>query len=540
MRRSRALNIAAVVVSILVIVAIGAAGIVPLVTGKGLPKVRLLEGVFPESGTAAGRVEVRGELRPNGDVHVTQRVEFPGEGPNTVTIVRPCSQPPYVFGCTTDVTLDGAPVEVTERAARSEISAGKVAEVAYVLHGAVLAHTDVAVLDWPVVPSSFGATPFEDLVLVRGSLELPAPVEAGEVAQIEPHLHAASKERITTVEAAVITFEAHAAPLFNVELDVAFPTSLVPKIPDIRRAGGPGLDSFRLQQSALDQADDVQASTLEATTEPLEVQETVERVVAALALTIPGMLWLIVLVMLILRLRRLAQPLPDTPRYEEEPPSEHDPAVVSVLVSGGKPGPEAVAGAILALANRGDIEMQDLPGEAFRLTVKDTAIGTGADGLLLATLRTLQVEARGHIDAPPLWKRRFGLWASFRKDALRRAEVAGLVEQFVSTRVAIAAIIMTVLGLGALYSPWGPGIFFSFAIPLLIVSIVATLRFGYDLSYPGRILQARWLGYARHLRERTSIDQAPPAGVVVWGPALVYGAVLGVAPEAARLLSPPD
>ncbi|MEX2458898.1 MAG: hypothetical protein WD770_07935, partial [Actinomycetota bacterium] len=224
----------------------------------------------------------------------------------------------------------------------------------------------------------------------------------------------------------------------------------------------------------------------------------------------------------------------------EEPPSDHDPAVVAVLVSAGKPGPEAVAGAILALANRGDIEMQDLPGEAFRLTVKDTAMGAGADGLLLATLRTLQVESRGHIDAPPLWKRRFGLWASFRKDALRRAEIAGLVEQFVSTRVAIAAIIMTVLGLGALYSPWGPGVFFTFAIPLLIVSIVATLRVGYDLSYPGRILQARWLGYARHLRERTSIDQAPPAGVVVWGPALVYGAVLGVAPEAARLLSPPD
>ncbi|MEX2459156.1 MAG: DUF2207 domain-containing protein, partial [Actinomycetota bacterium] len=301
MRRSRALNIAAVVVSILVILAIGAAGVIPLVTGEGLPRVRLLDEFFPESGTAAGSVEVRAELRPNGDVHVTQRVEFPGDGPNMVTIARPCSQPPFVFACTTDVTLGGAPANVTEQAVRAQISAGRTAEVSYVLHGAVLAYTDVAVLEWPVLPSAFGATPFEELVVVSGTLELPAPVDPGEV---EPHLHAGAKRRTTAVESARITFRADAAPLFNVELDVALPTALVPRIPDIRRAGGAGLMTFRLSQSILDEADDLQASTLEATTDPFEVRETVERAVAALALTIPGLLWLIVLVMLILRLRR--------------------------------------------------------------------------------------------------------------------------------------------------------------------------------------------------------------------------------------------
>jgi predicted membrane protein DUF2207 len=540
-RRSRALSIAAVAVSILAIVGIAAAALVPLLSGDGLPEVRLLDDLLP-AGDGSGSVETAGELQPNGDVLVTHRVRFPDDGSHTVTLVRPCGDPPFVFACGAGFEVGGRPAATSERAARTEVAVeGRDVVVTYVLHGAVLAYADVAVVEWPLLPSPFGSSPFEDRVEVSGALGLPSAVAPSAA---EAHLHAADKDRTETIEARRITFEAGAPTLFDVALHAAVPSDLVPGIPDIRRSAGDGLDTFRQTEAIRDRADDVQASSVgavgSATETAAEVRRSLERAVAGLALAIPALLWLIVLVMLVFRLRRLAQPLPDTPRYEEEPPSEHDPAVVSVLVNGGKPGPEAVAGSILALAGRGEIEFQDLPAEAFRLTVRDTAMGTGYEGLLLETLRTLQVEERGHIDAPPLWKRKVGLWSSFRKDAIRRAEVAGLVEAFVSTRVAIAAIIVTVLGLGALYSPVGPGVFFTIAIPLLILAIVGTLRFGYDLSYPGLILQARWQAYGRHLRERTSIAEAPPAGVVVWGPALVYGTVLGVAPESARLLSPPE
>lgn len=527
------------VFSILVIVAIGAAAAVPLVSGEGLPDVRLLDEFFPESGTAAGTVEVEAVMRPDGDVAVTQTVGFPDETGNVVTIERPCGQPPYVFACVTDVTVGGAPAPFTERAARTQIEVDSAAAtIGYTLRGAVLAHTDIAVLDWTVVPSAFGATPFEDRVSVTGTLRLPGRPRASNV---DPHLHATAPERTVAVRGAEISFATEAAPLLDVQLDVGFPPGLVPGIPDIRRTNAEGRASFAAAQAVKDQADQIASQTLDDTTGDLgEIRETAERVVAGLALVVPGFLWLVVLVTLIGRLRRLAQPLPDTPRFEEEPPSEHDPALVNVLVTGGEPGTEAVAGTILSLAARGDVEIQDLAGDAFLVKVKDTAMGTtGIEALLLATLRTLAVEERGAINAPPLWKRRFGVWNSLRKDALRRAEVAGLLEDVVSTRVAVAAIVMTALGAAALYSPINVIAFTSLSIPLVIAAIVATFRFGKELTYTGRILQARWQAYARHLRERTSIAEAPPGGVVIWGHQLVYGTVIGAAPEAARLLSPP-
>ena len=312
MRRSRFLSVAAVVFSILIILAIGAAAAVPLATGKGLPEVRLLDEFFPESGTAAGGVEVTGTMQPDGDVLVSQRVRFPDDTGNVVTVIRPCGGPPYVFACSTDVTLNGAPASITERAARTEISvAGSEATVGYTLRGATRVHTDIAILEWPLLPSAFGATPFEETVRVTGNLVLPGSPQS---ANIDPHLHATAKERNVTVTGGTITFETEAAPLLDVQLDMAFPPgscrtspTSAERTPRDGRASSPARPSRTRQTEIASQALDNTAGDLG------EIRQTVERVVAGLALVVPGFLWLVVLVMLIFRLRRLAQPLP-TPR----------------------------------------------------------------------------------------------------------------------------------------------------------------------------------------------------------------------------------
>jgi hypothetical protein len=52
-------------------------------------------------------------------------------------------------------------------------------------------------------------------------------------------------------------------------------------------------------------------------------------------------------------------------------------------------------------------------------------------------------------------------------------------------------------------------------------------------------MRARWAAFARFLRKEGSVHDVGAAGVVMWGPNLSYGVVLGEAPKAARELTPP-
>ena len=525
--------------AVAVLVAVIAAGAIAgaVATVGGLPDPSIVDRLLgSEPAHDAVEARVSGRMRPDGVVIVRHEVRFTGDDGGVLTLERPCpGGEPRPFACLLDPRVDGRPASFTERAARTEISVqGRSAVVTYELWGAVAGFTDIGVLEWSVLPREFG-TPATGAFDVRVTLDLPRAPRRGTV---DARLHGMGPDPAVSVRGDRISFAGTVqGQVLDVAMHVAFPVGLVPGLDPLRTAGIAGRGIFETAEDARDRAD--------ATVAPFQgVDETVRRVMRVVVLAfgfgIPALLWIIVAVSLVNRARRRRLPVPDEPTYEDRPPSAHDPAMVALLMGDGEPGREAVSGAILRLAGRNEIELQDLAGEAFSLAVKPEAMGTTAgESLLLATLRTFASEEGGRVTGPPLFKRPVGLWKSFRGDVLARAEAEGLVHRAVSLGLVLSAVVLTAVGFGLVYGPVSPALFFPAAIVVPIVALALTLRLGRTLSDRGRMLRARWEAYGRHLRDRTAMGDAPPAGVVIWGDQLAYGAVLGVAPTAARLLAPP-
>lgn len=275
----------------------------------------------------------------------------------------------------------------------------------------------------------------------------------------------------------------------------------------------------------------------------------------AFAFVFPIVLWLVVAIRFVRRLvhqvrvgrRRIA------PAAAGDLPSDHDPALVSTLWEKGSPAPEAIAGTVLSLAALRRIEIQDLPGRAFVLRIlPDGQRGRGWSGLADGTidgmspaqalvLDALRQEAdpnRGEIEGPPLWKSQAVWWPALRADAHRRAAAAGLAVRASSSRLVLLAALLSAIAYGLVRLVGSPMLFFLLAVMLPIAAALVTARLGYALTPEGRELRERWGAFARHLSQSKEVADAPPAAVVALGPSLAYGAVLGVAREAARVLTP--
>jgi len=61
---------------------------------------------------------------------------------------------------------------------------------------------------------------------------------------------------------------------------------------------------------------------------------------------------------------------------------------------------------------------------------------------------------------------------------------------------------------------------------------------GYHLTVEGAREKAQWAAFRRFLHEQRSLHDVGPAAIVIWGPNLAYGAVLGEAPRAAAIFTP--
>ena len=144
----------------------------------------------------------------------------------------------------------------------------------------------------------------------------------------------------------------------------------------------------------------------------------------------------------------------------------------------------------------------------------------------------------GEIDGPPLWKAPADWWPSLKADARRRAVSAGLAVRAASSRLVLLAAALTLIAFWLIKYVGSPFVFFWLAVLLPILAGVATVRLGYGLTAEGRQLRARWAEFASHLAQSKDLADAPAAAVVVLGPNLVYGTVLGVARDAASDLTP--
>ena len=203
----------------------------------------------------------------------------------------------------------------------------------------------------------------------------------------------------------------------------------------------------------------------------------------------------------------------------------------------GRPARRAVAGTILALAQRKAIEVQEI-GD--RLVVKVPLPTTGANGSEQIVLNALRNEAspEGVIEGPPIWRKSTRWWRSFRRDAISRANDQGLVTRWMPLVQISGALITTGIGISIFFFT-NPIVYFVIVFGVQILGYLISFFSGWTLTDQGWRDRALWHGFARYIHDQGHLNKdVGPEGVVIWGPYLVYGSVLGETHDAARALTP--
>lgn len=256
--------------------------------------------------------------------------------------------------------------------------------------------------------------------------------------------------------------------------------------------------------------------------------------VVAVVLGVPALV-----IYVVVMARRLGQRTDVTagiPQELPEPPGDDDPALVGVLVGDGTPRRRAVAGVVLGLAARKALTI-DERGDRIVIGLEDRAgLATPAEALVLAQLRE-RADGEGRIVGPPIWEGRVPWWRAFVRDARGRAMSVGLVDSQIP--LVGTMLVMVLVGTSlALVFFWRIPVFVGLILLVNGLPHLLARASGYRLTDEGRRRKAAWLAFGRFLRAQGSLRDVGPAGVVVWGPNLVYGAVLGQAERAARPLTP--
>jgi uncharacterized membrane protein len=279
-------------------------------------------------------------------------------------------------------------------------------------------------------------------------------------------------------------------------------------------------------------------------------------------------------------------------KYEQEPPTDHSPAVVGAIMD-QRPsvGTKEFAATLFDLIRRGALkaepvsvkkngwlwggktitDLQIYYGEPVALNdyeweVMDVAKGVLAYGPVLLSDFEDRIKARA--------ERNGYCYERFREAVKQEVEGRGLLERGPGRWLAALALLLGLAGVTwSLLSVFGVGSdvirFFS---PLSETTLYAVLLFAFWLFFmfsilkklnstifkkansllaaawvrrtpKGALLHARWNAFRSHLKDFSRMEDAPPASLALWEKYLVYGIALGVAQDvlaAARLLAPPE
>jgi Predicted membrane protein (DUF2207) len=236
------------------------------------------------------------------------------------------------------------------------------------------------------------------------------------------------------------------------------------------------------------------------------------------------------------RLRERRRLVSDVPREITDPPTADDPAIVAVLNGEGTPAKEAIAGTILALAQRKALDLQEYGAKVVMKIPSTTSPANASEGYVLEALRA-EATPEGVVESP-LWRKRARWWRAFRRDVIKRARDDALVKKWLPLAPLSAALITTGIGI-SLFFFTNPVVYFIIIFGVQFIGYVISFVSGYTLTNKGWRQRALWRGFARYIAHQGKLDKdVGPAGVVVWGPYLVYGAVLGEAHGAAKPLTP--
>lgn len=472
------------------------------------------------------RVVVNAVVGGDGHVHVDQRYTFASDDGGTVAVPDTSDAAGFIGG-STNVTVDGQPVTPTGGTFSPELRLkSKHATVGYDLVGQVKRYTDIATLDLDVLPAPDDTSRQDPDVELRGTLTLPEAA-AGSV---EPHFHGGRDSKVD-VTGSVVTFSAQ-APIWQPyhRLAVGFsPTA----VPGVELTPIPGLVTFQQTQQAQDASD----TTTESVLSSVDSQEDLSRwIITAVAFGLPAIFWTIVVIGLVNRLRERRRVVGKVPDQLSDPPTADDPAVVSVLNGEGRPAKEAVAGTILALAQRKALDVQQY-GTKLVLKIPLTTMPTnGSEEVVLDALRS-EASPEGVIEGS-VWQGPTRWWRAYRRDAIKRGRGMGLVTRWMPLAPLSGALITTGIGI-SLFFFTNPTVYFIIVFGVQILGFLISFVSGYTLTNKGWRQRALWRSFARYIAHQGKIDKdVGPAGVVVWGPYLVYGSVLGEAHGAAKPLTP--
>lgn len=230
---------------------------------------------------------------------------------------------------------------------------------------------------------------------------------------------------------------------------------------------------------------------------------------------------------------------------DDRPP----PAIVNLVTEGFEVTRAAPSATLLDLAARRHLDLERYDGHTIcrlRDRNRDTRSLTGYEHRVLARLRqhadgdTVPAAALGfgHHHAADRWFR------GFAQEVIDDAQRRGLCHdrwtwQHVVAIGATGVLVFVLAGLAdaADQTPSALGeslrlaaVLGAFALWGIAGRMLRSLR---QLPHaPGQALAEQWVAVRTALAERGTLDDRPAAGVVVWGPHLVYGAAMGLAADA--------
>jgi hypothetical protein len=166
-----------------------------------------------------------------------------------------------------------------------------------------------------------------------------------------------------------------------------------------------------------------------------------------------------------------------------------------------------------------------------------TMATNGSEQIVLYELRK-RATPEGVIEGRPVWEGSTSWWSGFRRDAVKRAREQGLATRWLPLVPFSGALTTTGVGAGFFFFT-NPTVYVAIVMSVQVIAWVVSFVSGWTLTDAGWRQRALWHSFARYIRKQGKLDKdVGPEGVVVWGPYLVYGSVLGEADGAARPLTP--
>jgi hypothetical protein len=222
------------------------------------------------------------------------------------------------------------------------------------------------------------------------------------------------------------------------------------------------------------------------------------------------------------------------PEEISDPPSDLQPALVSLLVANGKDiGNEAIAATILDLGHRGAIHIEGITSQRYTMKVVGSSQRRG-EAALLAALAAAANQDRLVLGPPLPISREADWWKWLRQDVVASARQSNLLRRRYPSGLFLSAVVALAITTLPLYARSPETIVGG----VVVATILAALPFvgGYVLTGAGHRERVQWEAYCRHLKA-ADLEDVPVPGIVVWENGLVYGAALGVATTAIGDLS---